>query len=180
MGYPFRGAIVPGTGDGVAVIQMSDLGESMSPDCSTLCRVDIDEIKSGHRIRENDVIFRSRGNFPAGYWIKSPAKDCVAAAPLLRIRMKSNALHPGYLTWYLRQEAAQSYFESSSQGSSLRMVGIDVLKQLEVPLVQLDLQTRIAELAKLSEQEAVLSRRLQERKKVYINSIINHRIGEKR
>lgn len=178
-GYPFRGAIIPRTdGGGTAVIQMSDLGDLLSPRLDQLCRVELDRIRPGHLIEEDDVIFRSRGNSPSGFWIREVFGPCVVAAPLLRIRAKSNVLHPGYLAWFLRQPAAQSHFELNSQGSSLRMVGKEALESLFVPIIPIDLQRKIAELVELIELENSLVQRLLSLRNASINRILNHRIGE--
>ena len=164
-GYPFRGAIVAGSStEGLAVIQMGDLAENL--------------VKAGHVLKSGDILFRARGNFPAGYWLKELPERMIAAAPLQRIRIRTNALLPGFLAWYLRQSAAQSYFEANSQGSSLRMVGIDVLENLMIPVIPLEKQQKIIELVELFERERELAQKLIALKSVYINKTVNQWLGE--
>lgn len=178
-GYPFRGAIVAGSStEGLAVIQMGDLAENLVPDLKNVIRSGSVSVKAGHVLKSGDILFRARGNFPAGYWLKELPERMIAAAPLQRIRIRTNALLPGFLAWYLRQSAALSYFEANSQGSSLRMVGIDVLENLMIPVIPLEKQQKIIELVELSERERELAQKLIALKSVYINKTVNQWLGE--
>ena len=85
---------------------------------------------------------------------------------------------PKFLAWYLRQETAQAYFEEKAQGSSMRIVGVDVLENLPIPVVSLEQQQKIVALVELAEQECRLRQRLGELKSTYVNKVINQWLGE--
>lgn len=178
-GYPFRGAVVAGPPQcGVAVIQMRDLGEELVPDLREVVWSDRIAVKPTHLVKVGDVLFRGRGNAPAGYCLRELPAQCIAAAPLLQLRLRSNVLLPEFLAWYLRQEAAQAYFEGNAQGSAMRIVGVDVLENLQIPVVPLEKQQKIAALVELSEWEHKLRQRLGELKSIYVNKVINQWLGE--
>ena len=178
-GYPFRGAVVAGPPQsGVAVIQMRDLGEDLVPDLQKVVWNATISAKPIHLLKVGDVLFRGRGNAPAGYCLRELPAQCIAAAPLLRLRLRSNVLLPEFLAWYLRQKSAQAFFEGNAQGSAMRMVGIDVLENLPIPIVPLEKQQKIAALVELSERERQLRQRLGELKSIYVNKLINQWLGE--
>lgn len=178
-GYPFRGAVVAGPPQcGVAVVQMRDLGEELVPDLREVVWSDRIAVKPTHLVKVGDVLFRGRGNVPAGYCLRELPAQCIAAAPLLQLRLRSNVLLPEFLAWYLRQETAQSYFEGNAQGSAMRMVGIDVLENLMIPVIPLEKQQKIIELVELSERERELAQKLIVLKSVYINKTVNQWLGE--
>lgn len=178
-GYPFRGAVVAGPPQcGVAVIQMRDLGEELVPDLREVVWSDRISVKPTHLVKVGDVLFRGRGNAPAGYCLRELPAQCIAAAPLLRLRLRSNVLLPEFLAWYLRQETAQAYFEGNAQGSAMRIVGVDVLENLQIPVVSREKQQKIVALVELSERERKLRQRLGELKSIYVNKVINQWLGE--
>ncbi len=178
-GYPFRGAVVAGPPQcGVAVIQMRDLREELVPDLREVVWSDTISAKPTHLLKVGDVLFRGRGNAPAGYCLQELPAQSIAAAPLLRLRIRSNVLLPKFLAWYLRQETAQAYFEEKAQGSSMRIVGVDVLENLPIPVVSLEQQQKIVALVELAERECRLRQRLGELKSTYVNKVINQWLGE--
>ena len=178
-GYPFRGAVVAGPPQsGVAVIQMRDLGEDLVPDLQKVVWNATISAKPIHLLKVGDVLFRGRGNAPAGYCLRELPALCIAAAPLLRLRLRSNVLLPEFLAWYLRQKSAQAFFEGNAQGSATRMVGIDVLENLPIPIVPLEKQQKIVALVGLLERERQLRQRLGELKSIYVNKLINQWLGE--
>ncbi|MEI3004219.1 MAG: restriction endonuclease subunit S [Victivallales bacterium] len=118
------------------------------------------------------------GNAPAGTCLRKLPALCIAAAPLLRLRLRSNVLLPEFLAWYLRQKTAQVYFEGNAQGSAMRMVGIDVLENLMIPVIPLEKQQKIIELVELFERERELAQKLIALKSVYINKTVNQWLGE--
>lgn len=178
-GYPFRGAVVAGPPQsGVAVIQMRDLGEDLVPDLRKVVWNATISAKPIHLLKVGDVLFRGRGNAPAGYCLRELPALCIAAAPLLRLRLRSNVLLPEFLAWYVRQKSAQVFFEGNAQGSATRMVGIDVLENLPIPIVPLEKQQKIVALVELLERERQLRQRLGELKSIYVNKLINQWLGE--
>lgn len=178
-GYPFRGAVVAGPPQcGVAVVQMRDLGEKLVPDLREVDWNNAISVKPVHLVKFGDVLFRGRGNAPAGYCLRKLPALCIAAAPLLRLRLRSNVLLPEFLAWYLRQKTAQVYFEGNAQGSAMRMVGIDVLENLMIPVIPLEKQQKIIELVELFERERELAQKLIALKSVYINKTVNQWLGE--
>ena len=150
-GYPFRGAVVAGPPQcGVAVVQMRDLGEKLVPDLREVDWNNAISVKPVHLLKFGDVLFRGRGNAPAGYCLRKLPALCIAAV----------------------------YFEGNAQGSAMRMVGIDVLENLMIPVIPLEKQQKIIELVELSERERELAQKLIALKSVYINKTVNQWLGE--
>ncbi len=176
MGYSFRGRLeVVGSGD-LAVIQMKDLCDDHTVDCSDLVKVEMRGVKPHHLVRKGDLVMRSRGQVTTSAIVLEEPGNAVVAAPLLRIRID----HPGkvlpeYLNWYINQRDAQAFLHSRAIGTAQKMIGKEALEELEVYVPDLDRQNNIVEMASLSAREQVLLHALAEKRDQYISELLMQR-----
>lgn len=172
-GYSFRSKVKPDDNGELSVIQMKDLLTNNTVNCASLLKVSMPEIKEHHLVQKGDLIFRSRGLVASSAIVLEELVSTAVAAPLLKIRIKetSQAL-PAYINWYFSQRDAQAFFASRSTGSLQRMVGKEVIEELEVFLPPLSQQKTIVQLAALSEQEANLLKAISEKKSQYISTLL--------
>lgn len=173
MGYSFRSRLEASENGNIAVIQMKDLLDDNSVDCSELIKVDMHALKEQHFARKGDLVFRSRGQVNTSAVILDNPEKAIIAAPLLRIRITypENVL-PEYLNWYIGQADAQRYLTSVQAGTSVNMIRSKQLEEMPVHLPSLKMQKRIVELAALSTSEQMILSALAEKRGRYISTLL--------
>jgi restriction endonuclease S subunit len=173
VGYSFRSRLESTLYGGVSVIQMKDLIDDNTVDCSDLVKIDMEAVKKHHLVQKGDLVFRSRGHVTtAAVLLENPGK-AVVAAPLLRIRVtKPDTVLPEYLNWYISQRDAQIFLTSRAKGTVQKMISKQAIEDLEVSLPPLEQQKNIVELASLSVREQTILNTLAEKRDQYISTIL--------
>lgn len=172
MGYPFRSRLEMVAGGNICVIQMKDIDEKCRLNTGDLVPVSLPVVKKTHRIKMGDVIFRSRGRINTATLVDEPLAEVVAAAPLLRIRVKTDKVLPEYLAWYINRSKAQAYIESRASGTITRMINKKTVEEMEIELPPINEQKRIVAIARLAGREQELLRQLAEKRKIYTDAIL--------
>jgi hypothetical protein len=173
MGYSFRSRLeVVASGD-VAVIQMKDLSDNHTVDCSDLVMVDMKEVKEHHLVRKGDLVMRSRGLVTTSAIVLEEVESAVIAAPLLRIRVENpDRVLPEYLNWYINQRDAQAFLHSRAGVMAQKMIGKEALDELEVFIPDFSSQKNIVDMASLSAREQLLLHALAEKRDQYISELL--------
>ncbi|MEW6064585.1 MAG: restriction endonuclease subunit S [Bacillota bacterium] len=172
MGYSFRSRMeTVGTG-AIAVIQMKDLTAENRVDCSGLMRIDMEKLKDHHLVKPGDLIFRSRGQVTSSAILTDDPGKAVVAAPLLRIRVKSNFVIPEYLNWFINQEPAQALLASCAEGTALKMINKQALENLDVFIPPIARQRTIITVATYEEEEQFLIKKIASKRRQYIASTL--------
>lgn len=161
-GYTVRGRI-ESSRDGLRAIQPADLDTNWPIDVGSLVRVDAPAGR--YELQRGDVLFRSRGLRTIASAVPDDLLEpTIAVMPLFVIRPHDDAVDPSYLAWALNQAAAQLHFRQSSQGQTIQMVSKRVLEETPIAIPPRARQQHIAAVAKLSDRQAALERRLLERR----------------
>jgi restriction endonuclease S subunit len=84
----------------------------------------------------------------------------VVIVPLVIVRPDRRRVLPKYLAWAINQPDAQRRLGAEAQGTSLRMIPMAALENLDIAVPDLQTQRRIVELDALARQEGQLLRRL--------------------
>lgn len=171
-GFSFRTRLESMETGSVGVIQMKDLTDSNLVRCEELAKVDIETPKAHHLVRPGDLIFRSRGLTSTSALLVDDPGVAVIAAPLLRIRIISNAVLSEYLNWYISQLPAQSYLASCAEGTALKMISKQSLENLEVSVPSMARQRLVVEMAALAAEEQRILKSLAEKRNQYISSTL--------
>lgn len=164
MGYSFRSRLETSKAGNVSVIQMKDLTSENRVDCSTLARIDLENLKEIHFVKTGDLIFRSRGQVATSAILEENPGAAIVAAPLLRIRVTDERLRPEYLNWYISQPPAQIFFASHAKGTAQTMISKESLENLEIVIPPMATQVAITQLAALSEREQYLMKKISEKR----------------
>ncbi|MCF8217185.1 MAG: restriction endonuclease subunit S [Chlorobium sp.] len=173
MGYSFRARLEADALGDVAVIQMKDLRDDHTVDCSNLVMVDMKEVKEHHLVRKGDLVMRSRGLITTSAIVLEEPRNAVVSSPLLRIRIdRAASVLPEYLNWYINQREAQKFLDSRAIGTAQKMIGKEALDELEVFVPDLARQKNIVEMASLSAREQVLLHALAEKRNHYITELL--------
>nr|WP_321496486.1 restriction endonuclease subunit S [uncultured Methanolobus sp.] len=173
MGYSFRSKLEASENGNIAVIQMKDLLDDNTVECTGLMKIDMPNPKEQHFARIGDMVFRSRGQVNTSAVILEDPEDAIIAAPLLRIRVTDpETVLPEYLNWYISQTDAQRYLTSVQAGTSVNMIRSKQLEQMPVHIPSLSIQKNIVELAALSARERTILNTLAEKRDKYISTLL--------
>ena len=158
MGYSFRSRLEHDPEGTVAVVQMKDIDETNLLHIGQATRVVLPLGKSHHFLRAGDVLFRSRGRSHGAALVPEAIGTSVLAAPMLLIRPRR--VLPAYLSWYLNASTTQAQLAARSEGTSVRMISAEALKELDIPLPSPIVQQRVVRAAALADQEQRLMARI--------------------
>lgn len=160
-GYTARGKLKPLHEGGVPALQLRDVaadGETLGP---RLQRYDLGALSDRYFVRGGEVVFRSRGEPNTAVAVGDPLPEPAAViVPLVIVRPDKERVLPEYLAWAINQPEAQRQLSVEAQGTSLRMIPMAALENLEIPVPDLPTQKRIVELNTLTRREARLLREL--------------------
>lgn len=175
MGYSFRARIEQDSDGDVAVVQMKDLADDNTVNLGDVAKTVMPDVKEHHFLKEGDLIFRSRGLLSTSAIYLGGVERAVVAAPLIRIRVSDTGkVLPEYLNWYIAQKDAQVFFSSRGQGTSHRMIDVETIGDLQIPLPTLDVQRKIVELADLACREKIIMNTLAIKYEQKITKILMH------
>ncbi len=154
------------------VVQMRDLG-STSVNTGTLAKVDLTLPHKTTLLKPGDIIFRSRGVTTTAVTVPQNMGKAVLSAPLFLIRIKENApVLPGYLCWYINQTSAQRFLAQRTEGSSLKMISIRHLRELEIPTPSISTQDTIIQIDTLLRKETALGEEIKRKRSKYVETVL--------
>lgn len=160
-GYTARGRLDPLPEGGVPALQLRDVGTEGEAPGPNFLRYDLNKLSDRCFVRGGEVVFRSRGEPNTAAAIPdSLPEPVVVVVPLVIIRPDRDRVHPEYLAWAINQPEAQRRLGAEAQGTSLRMIPMTALEDLDIAVPDLQTQRRIVELDALARQEGQLLRRL--------------------
>ena len=172
-GYTARGKLDPLPEGGVPALQLRDVGTNGEEPGPDFQRYDLGGLSDRYFVRGGEVVFRSRGEPNAAAAIPDPLPEPVAViVPLVIVRPDRRRVLPEYLAWAINQPDAQRKLGAEAQGTSLRMIPMAALEDLEIAVPDLQTQKRIVELDALARQEGRLLRQLAARRETLVSAIL--------
>jgi hypothetical protein len=172
-GYTARGRLEPLPEGGVPALQLRDVGTEGAAPGPDFQRYDLSKLPDRYFVRGGEVVFRSRGEPNAAAAIRDPLPEpAVVIVPLVIVRPDRARVLPEYLAWAINQPDAQRRLGAEAQGTSLRMIPMAVLENLEIAVPDLPMQKRIVELNALARQEGKLLRQLAARREELVSAIL--------
>jgi restriction endonuclease S subunit len=134
-----------------------------------------EEIKEENLLQKGDILVRLREPNIAVY-IDRDYEDTIISSLAAVIRIKSNNVHPLFLTNYLNSSLTRK--QLYSQGTAVAMLNIKSLDELEIILPTLETQKKVAEIQALSFKEIKLLNQLIEEKQKYATKIFEKIINQ--
>lgn len=172
-GYTARGRLDPLPEGGVPALQLRDVGTNGEEPGPDFQRYDLGELSDRYFVRGGEVVFRSRGEPNAAAAIPDPLPEPVAViVPLVIVRPDRRRVLPEYLAWAINQPDAQRKLGAEAQGTSLRMIPMAALEDLEIAVPDLQTQRLIVELDTLARQEGQLLRQLAALREALVSAIL--------
>jgi restriction endonuclease S subunit len=171
-GYPFRNRVEPVAEGGCRLVQMKDVDGLGGLREDKFARIKPPSNFQSHVLKYGDVLMAGRGSSNPAVTFLAKSGDTIAASNLFVLRPRRSAL-PDYLAWFLNLPATQSRLGALRAGSSVPFVRLNELRELEVPVPDLELQKRIVEIYKLSLQEEELLARIQTRRRTLVDAMLH-------
>ncbi len=167
VGYTYRGSLKQAVDGDLAVIQMKDVNPEALAKPERLARIYLPQLLPRYRLQRGDLIFRARG-LSNQAWVFDSDMPAICIAPLLFIHIHDTAqLLPHYVQWFINLGQTQVTLANMARGVAIKMIGVQALSRLELPVPPVASQQRIIELALLQEQSYVLEEKLTQKRKDY-------------
>ncbi len=171
IGYQFRGKAEADPQGTHKVIQIRDFDELLGLRTENLLSARLKGDAGRYVVKENDVLFLSRGHKNNAIAINTPLVNTVAASYFFILRIKQDRVLPDYLAWYINQAPAQEYLHSvARRGTHIPLVPLSAFNDLAVDIPDTETQRRIVEVDRLFERENQLTMQLQERRSQLIKA----------
>ena len=173
-----RGRFTPDTDGAFAVVEPKHINNRGLIETNTIDYAAELDPPDHHQLRVGDVLFVPRGpRHPAAQvqrgHVNGPLRRAVASSQLYILRTDDRLL-PAYLTWYLNQEQAQSYFQTFGRGATIASINQQILRELPLPVPSRARQARIVQIAQLADKETRLAQQLQQKRATLIQTLLHH------
>jgi len=120
-------------------------------------------VATRHGLKEGDILTPSRGVFRASLLEKEPEQLSggfqLVAGPLCHVvRVDDAKADPAYVAWVLCTPTVRAKMTSTARGAAVRLYSRDALAEIDFPLPPLDMQRKLARVAR-DAQALMVSRR---------------------
>jgi hypothetical protein len=172
LGFQFRKKMEPDDNGTHWVIQIRDFDDGRFLHKEGLVRVRLDDPADQYFINKGDVLFLARGHKNWAAPIIDDLTKTIVASHFFIIKIKSPAVIPKYLAWYINQAPAQGYLHNiARRGTHMPLIPLSAFVELTVDLPDIETQKRIVELSRLMEKEKQLLSALQGKRSHLINAV---------
>lgn len=153
----------------VAYLQTKDCGGTVVARYAS--RVVLTPKVQKNLLRQDDILFACKG---ANYLCTTYREEgkAVASTSFFVIRLKSDAMSPEYLCWFLRLPATEGYFKTCQVGSATPLIRKQNVEELEIPLPEPHTQRLIVEIARLAQRERHLQETIIKRKQLVLQQLL--------
>jgi len=116
-----------------------------------------------HLLHQGDVLFAAKGTKNFATCILFDHLPLVASTSFFVIRIKNTEakdILPEFLTWYINHPVSQNYLKANAIGTSMVSISKEVLKYLEIPIIDIQTQKNVLKIDKLKYREKELQDQL--------------------
>jgi hypothetical protein len=146
-------------GGRLQISETQPIDPALDPDCH-------------HRVKPGDIVLANRGTRMTAALIPENL-DAVASSQLFVVRMNSPKILPTFLLAFLNLNSTQEHLRSHARGTYVQTLSIAILRSLEVPLLPLETQQKIASLSELADEERRLIAELSQKRSQFLNQSIS-------
>lgn len=174
-GYSFRGKIKHVHNGGVRVIQLKDFENDYTTIGDDCYLVDSETIKNKYYLETGNILFTSKGtnNF-AIVFEDIDDTPTIASSALFVLKVDESLANPYFVAWYMNQSKVQNYFQTNEAGTYNTSINKTTLEETPIALPSLEIQAKIANIAKLNNQELTLSNEIMQlRNKLTTTQLLN-------
>jgi restriction endonuclease S subunit len=127
----------------------------------------------------DDVVIKITPPYTA-VTITDDTDGCVVPSQFIILRIEKKKLNPEYLSLFLNSDNAKKHIAITATGVTVPMLKTGTLKDLEIPLLNLERQNKIAEINKLIVNERHLLYKLISEKEKYYQALTEAFITEEK
>jgi len=168
-GYSFRGKINGSPKGNLRVVQLKDMENdytSIGNDCTL---IDADEVKEKYYLEKGDILFISKGaNNYAIVFEHDDAMPSVASSVFYVIKVDTLKADPHYIAWYINKTEVQQYFQAHAAGTYSLSINKEVVEDIPIQLPSLEIQKKVANVAKLAQKEQYIYKSIKEKREQLI------------
>lgn len=128
-------------------------------------------------VSPNDLLIANRGTRMTAALVPD-GLAAIASGQLFIVRPHSDLVTPEYLHWFLNLPSTQDHLRSHARGSYVKTLSIAVLKDLAVPVLPIELQRKVCELAALAGRERDLLARITEQRQLLVQGTFQNVLKE--
>lgn len=126
----------------LTIQNLSDYG--IFTNLSYLNMSSINQSKTKYIVNENLILFK-QSPFRSGIVYANDDEQVIAKGNLYILDIDKSKINPIYLMLYLRSEKGLNQLNAYAQGGGMKIINIKDLEKMEIPLIPLNEQNRIAE-----------------------------------
>lgn len=178
MAAVFSGVPLLGTKNGsTRVMRLSDLSALRAGRIPDLAVGEIPDVARASAIQAGDIIVAARGAATDVCVATEVVMGAFISLDLYLVRPDPTRIDSQYLLAFLTLPATQSLFAASKQGTGLPRLPKEELERVKIPVVAIDAQRTIAQLASSLEEESNVLKKLTELNLVFGREVIARAIG---
>lgn len=155
----------------VKVIQIKDIDDDRRLQVDDLITTRLERSPDKYRVEQGDVLFLARGHRLFAAAVGQRVDGAIASGYFLILRLKTDAVRPDYLAWYLNQPRFQAALKPLMRGSHMPLVTRSDVESLRVHVPPLAVQEAIVQLDELERQEQKLLAAIKEKRSQLIQAI---------
>lgn len=170
-GYSFRGKIKGSLNGDLRVVQLKDMKNDYSNIRNDCTYIDGSDIKEKYYLEMGDILFISKGanNFATVYDLKDGVAT-VASSVFYVIKVDTSKANPYYVAWYINKKRVQQYFTTHASGTYSLSINKEVVEDIPLILPSLEIQRKIANVARLAQKEEYIYTALKEKRNQLIET----------
>jgi len=163
-GYSFRGSVPVDANGVISVIQAGDISDDGSICVSEQARVQESEVLKSSILEDGDILLVSRGvgmgSFRSAVF-HTGSNKAIASATVHVIRINDKDVLSEYLCSYLNSNKGQIDLLRIATGASVRMLSLNELKELHIPIPSPENQKSFSDLVNNIYQQKILLKKKQ-------------------
>ncbi len=170
-GYSFRGRVQGVPNGNLRVVQLKDMEHEYSSIGSDCTFVDGSDIREKYYLEVGDILFISKGgNNYASVFKLDDDIPTVASSVFYVIKVDSTKADPYYISWLINTVEIQHYIQANATGTYSLNVNRQVVEEIPIILPSLEIQQKIAKVAKLAQREQFIFTSLKEKRNQLIEA----------
>lgn len=122
--------------------------------------IELNDKNTKFLLQENDVIFAAKGSRNFAWAYKEDFGKCIPSSAFYIIRSNPDEVIGEYLAYYLNTERVQFIIKSMATGSGMPSIPKKEFMELDVTLPTINEQQKIIEVAKLMDEDILLTTQL--------------------
>lgn len=171
-GYLFRFRLRSDKGGDIKVIQLKDVNGEGALNIEGIYSVNFAPSKRTEFLQKGDILFKAKSNKHVAAVFDSDMENVIATVHYFILRIKSIAMLPEFLAWYLNEKPAQKYFDFNAAGTRIPIINKRALEELEVPSTSLEKQRKVVAVYKLMTREKILMDNIKNKREKLTSSVL--------